>query len=56
MKTYRTVTLSAVLCGCETWSVTMKEQYRVGVFENRVVRTIFGLKRGGRKSRLEKTV
>jgi hypothetical protein len=32
------------LYGCETWSVTLKEEHRLRVFENRVLRRIFGLK------------
>jgi hypothetical protein len=34
-----------VLYGCETWSLTLKEEHRLRVFENRVLRRIFGLKR-----------
>jgi hypothetical protein len=34
-----------VLCGCETWSLTLREEHRLRVFENRVLRRIFGLKR-----------
>jgi hypothetical protein len=34
-----------VLYGCETWSLTLREEYRLRVFENRVLRRIFGLKR-----------
>jgi hypothetical protein len=34
-----------VLYGCETWSLTLKEEYRLRVFENRVLRRIFGPKR-----------
>jgi hypothetical protein len=33
------------LCGCETWSLTLREELRLGVFEKRVVRRIFGPKR-----------
>jgi hypothetical protein len=33
------------LYGCETWSATLSEQYRLRVFENRVLRGIFGAKR-----------
>jgi hypothetical protein len=33
-----------VLCGCETWSLTLKEEHRLRVFENRVLRRIFGPK------------
>ena len=31
-----------VVCGCETWSLTPKEEHRMRVFENRVLRKIFG--------------
>jgi hypothetical protein len=31
--------------GCETWSLTLREEHRLGVFENRVLRRIFGPKR-----------
>jgi hypothetical protein len=34
-----------VLHGCETWSLTLREKYRLRVFENRVLRRIFGPKR-----------
>jgi PAS domain-containing protein len=34
-----------VLCGCETWSLTLREEQRLRVFENRALRRIFGLKR-----------
>jgi len=38
--------LSAVaLCGCKTWSFTLREEYMLRVFENRVLRKIFGPKR-----------
>jgi hypothetical protein len=33
------------LYGCETWSLTLKKEYRLRVFENRVLRKIFGLKK-----------
>jgi hypothetical protein len=36
---------SVVLYGCETWSLTLREEQRLTVFENRVLRRIFGLKR-----------
>jgi hypothetical protein len=35
----------AVLYGCETWSVTLREEYRLRVYEDRVLRRIFGPKR-----------
>jgi hypothetical protein len=37
--------LPVVLYGCETWSVTLREEHRLRVFENRVLRGIFGPKR-----------
>jgi hypothetical protein len=37
--------LPVVLYGCETWSLTLREEHRLRVFENRVVRRIFGPKR-----------
>jgi hypothetical protein len=42
---YKTVILSVVLYECETWSLTLREEYRLRVFENRVLRRIFGPKR-----------
>ena len=42
---YRTTVLSVVLCGCETWSLTLREECRLRMFENRVLRRIFGPKR-----------
>jgi hypothetical protein len=41
-----TIMLPVVLYGCETWSLTLKEEHRLRVFENRVLRRIFGPKRG----------
>jgi hypothetical protein len=34
-----------VLYGCETWSLTLREEHRLRAFENRVLRKIFGPKR-----------
>ena len=45
IKIYRTITLLAVLYGCETWSLILKEERRLRVFENRVLRRVFGPKR-----------
>jgi hypothetical protein len=42
---YRTIIFPVVLYGCETWSVTLREEHRLRVFENRVLRRIFGPKR-----------
>ena len=44
IKTYRTIILPVVLYGCETWSPTLREERRLRVFENRVLRRIFGPK------------
>jgi hypothetical protein len=37
--------LPVVLYGCKTWSLTLREERRLRVFENRVLRRIFGTKR-----------
>ena len=42
IKIYRTIILPVVLYGCETWSLTLREEYRLRVFENRVLRRVFG--------------
>jgi uncharacterized membrane protein len=42
---YRTLILPVVLYGCETWSLTLREKYRLRIFENKVLRSIFGPKR-----------
>ena len=42
---YRTVILNIVLYGCETWSLTLREERRLKMFENRLLRRIFGPKR-----------
>jgi hypothetical protein len=39
---YKTIILPVVLYGCETWSLTLREEHRLRVFENRVLRRIFG--------------
>jgi hypothetical protein len=46
IKIYKTIILPVVLYGCENWSLILREQHRQKVFENRVLRRIFGLKRG----------
>ena len=45
IKIYRTIILPVVLYGCETWSPTLREEHRLRVFGNRVLRSIFGRKR-----------
>jgi hypothetical protein len=42
IKIYKTVILPVVLYGCETWSLSLREEHRLRVFENRVLRRIFG--------------
>jgi hypothetical protein len=42
IKIYKTVILSVLLYGCETWPLTFREEHRLRVFENRVLRRIFG--------------
>jgi hypothetical protein len=42
---YRTIILPVVLYGCGTWSLTLREERRLRVLENRVLRRIFGSKR-----------
>jgi hypothetical protein len=46
IRTYKTIILSVVLYGCETWSLTLREEHRLSVSENRVLRRLFGLKKG----------
>jgi hypothetical protein len=45
IKIYKTIILPVVMYGCETWSLTLREEHRLMVFENRVLRRIFGPKR-----------
>jgi hypothetical protein len=45
IRIYKTISLPVVLYGCQTWSLTLREEHRLRVFENRVLRRIFGLKR-----------
>jgi hypothetical protein len=45
IRIYKTIILPVVLYGCETWSLILREEHRLGVFENRVLRRIFGPKR-----------
>jgi hypothetical protein len=42
IRIYKTIILPVVLYGCETWSLILKEEHRLRVFENRVLRRIFG--------------
>jgi hypothetical protein len=45
MRIHKTIILPVVLYGCETLSLTLREEHRLSVFENKVLRRIFGLKR-----------
>jgi hypothetical protein len=45
LEIYRTIILLVVLYGCETWSLTLRDECRLRVFENRVLRRIFGTER-----------
>jgi hypothetical protein len=45
IRIYKTIILPLVLYGCETWSLTLWEEHRLRVFEDRVLRRIFGPKR-----------
>jgi hypothetical protein len=45
IRIYKTKILPVVLYECETWSLTLKEEHRLRVFENRALRLIFGQKR-----------
>jgi hypothetical protein len=45
IKNIKTVLLPVVLYGCETWSLTVREEHRLRVFKNRVLRRIFRSKR-----------
>jgi hypothetical protein len=42
---YKTTILPVVLYGCQTWSLTLRKEHRLRVFENSVLRRIFGQKR-----------
>ena len=54
IKIYRTIILPVVLYGCETWSLTLREERRLRVFEKRVLRRIFGPNRDEEQG-MEKT-
>jgi hypothetical protein len=45
IRIYETIMLSLVLYGCGNWSLISREDHRLRVFETRVMRRIFGLKR-----------
>jgi hypothetical protein len=45
VKIYKTIIVTVVLYGCETWSLTLMEEHRLRVFENKILRRIFGPQR-----------
>ena len=45
VNTYKTIILPVVLYGCETWSLTLREEHRLWVLEIKVLRKLFGAKR-----------
>jgi hypothetical protein len=45
IKVYRNIIVPVVLYGCETWSLTLRDERRLGVFGNSVLRRIFGNRR-----------
>jgi hypothetical protein len=47
IRIYKNFVLPAVLYGCETWSLTLREEHRLKEFENRELRRIFGSNNGG---------
>jgi hypothetical protein len=53
IRIYKTIIFPVILYGCETWSLIIKEEHRLRVFENRMLRRIFGPRRddvtGGRR-------
>jgi hypothetical protein len=55
IKIYRTIILPVVLYGCGTWSLTLNEEHKPRVFENRVLRKIFEPKMDGVMRGVEKT-
>jgi hypothetical protein len=55
IRIYKTIILPMVLHLCESWSLTLREDHRLRVFESRLLRRIFGSKRGELKGRWKKT-
>ena len=45
IKIYRNIILPVVSCGCETWSLTLRKERRLRLFENRALRKTFGPKK-----------
>ena len=55
IKIHRTIVLPVVLYGCETWSLTLREERKLRVFENMVLRGIFGPRRDKVTGGMEET-
>ena len=53
IKIYRTIILPVVWYGCETWSLTLREERKLRVFENMVLRRIFGPEEGRGNGEME---
>jgi len=51
IKIYRTVILPVIVYGCETWSLALRQERTLRVFEYRVLRRIFDPRRGEQESR-----
>ena len=45
VNTFKTIITPVVLYGCEIWTLTLREEHRLRVFQNKVLRKIFGAKR-----------
>jgi hypothetical protein len=45
LRILKTIILPVILCGCKTWSLTLREEHKLRVFENRMLRRIFGTRR-----------
>jgi len=56
IKTYRPIIWPVVLYWCENWSLTLREELRLRVFENTVLRRIFGPKREEVTGERKKTI
>jgi hypothetical protein len=54
VRIYKTIILPVILYGCETWSLTLREEYKLRMFENRVLKRILGPKRDGATGRWRK--
>jgi hypothetical protein len=51
----KTISLPVVLYGCEIWSLALREEHRLAIFKNRVLRRIFGPKRVKEKNKVQTT-